>query len=488
MRQLSLAFLLLFSLTHNAHAVDIFKAIGEGLETVIDGIGTAISGDELYSLTIKTTPGATVRIMNVGPKYHNGIKLAPGNYDILVEKKGYMSTRKWIKITNSDLSTYVRLTKVETSTNENTSSPVDKNKVKQNRSFAKVGVDGIPELDGGYLQVGDAAYIEMDAKRIYKTKIIRGTISHRLVGRLPDYNYVTNKSRIVLSSFEKFKGLTIKGRHKYQNFSLHPLKKKYISKKVGLFENNGPAKKGSTIYIPGKKIAVSKKSLGSDTYFFTPKKQLNAGLYVAWTEGIFWLFELEGGPSIAKGVDDNTSSKLNGITSKDKEQVDTPKFNSAPTELDKNGLPDFDGGYIKINVSTFIEMESKPIYKTKLVTGVISKARKSRMPYTYYVVNKNGAAISSLDHFNGIAIKGPYKFESLSLHKLVEKEINNKTELFENKGPAKKGNTIYVIGTSLKLRKKSLESDVYYFTPREKLSPGAYVARIGSTFWIFQLN
>lgn len=480
MRQLSLAFLLLFSLTHNAHAVDIFKSIGEGLENVIDEIGTAISGDELYSLTIKTTPGATVRIMNVGPKYHNGIKLAPGNYDILVEKKGYKSTRKWIKITDSDLSTYLRLTKVETSTDKNTSSPVKENKVKENTSFVKVGVDGIPEFDGGYLQVGDAAYIEMDAKRIYKTKIIRGTISHRLVGRLPDYHYVTNKSGIVLSSFEKFKGVTIKGRDKYQNFSLHPLKKKDISNKVGLFENNGPAKKGSTIYVPGKKIAVSKKSLGSDAYFFTPKKQLNTGLYVAWTEGIFWLFEIEGGPSIAKGVDDNTS--------KDKEQVDTTKFNSTPTELDKNGLPDFDGGYIKINASTFIEMASKPLYKTKLATGVISKARKSRMPYSYYVLNKNGAAISSLDQFNGIAIKGPYKFESLSLHKLVEKEINNKTELFENKGPAKKGDTIYVIGSSLELRKKSLESDVYYFSPREKLSPGAYVARIGSTFWIFQLN
>jgi hypothetical protein len=481
MRQLSLVFLLLFSLTHNAHA-DFFKAIGEGLESVIDDIGTAISGEELYSLTIKTTPGATVRIMNISPKYQNGIKLPPGNYNILVEKKGYTSTNKWIKITNSDLSRYIRLTKVETSTDNNTSSPVEKNKVKKNTSFAKVGVDGIPELEGGYLQVGDANYIEMNDKRIYKTKIIRGTISHRLLGRLPDYHYVTNKNGIVLSSLEHFKGITIKGRHKYQNFSLHPLKKKYISKKVGIFENNGPAKKGSTIYVPGKKITISKKSLGSDAYFFTPKKQLSAGIYVAWTEGIFWLFELEGGPSISKGVDDNTSSI------KDNDQLDTSKFNSAPTELDKNGLPDFDGGYIKTSSSTFIEMDSKPRYKTKLVTDVISKARIKRMPYTYYVLNKNGAAISSLDQFNGIAIKGPYKFESLSLHKLVEKEITDKTELIENRGPAKKGNTIYVIDDSFKLRKKSLESDVYYFTPREKLSPGAYVARIGSTFWIFQLN
>ena len=481
MRQLSLVFLLLFSFSHNAHA-DFFEDIGEGLETIMDDIGTAISGEELYSLTIKTSPGASVRIMNIAPKYHNGIKLPPGNYNILVAKKGYTSSSKWIKITDSDLSRYVRLTKAVISTDNNTSSPDEKNKLKKNTSFAKVGLDGIPELEGAYLQVDDANYIEMNAKRIYKTKLIRGTISHRLLGRLPDYHYVTNKNGIVLSSLEHFKGITIKGEEKYKNFSLYPLKKKYISKKVGIFENNGPAEKGSTIYVPGKKIAVSKKSLGSDAYFFTPKKQLNAGVYVAWTEGIFWLFELEGGPSISKGVDNNTSSI------KDNKQRDTSKFNSSPTELDKNGLPNFDGGYIRTSSSTFIEMESKPRYKTKLVTDVISKARISRMPYSSYVLNKNGAAISSLDQFNGIAIKGPYKFESLSLHKLIEKEIINKTKLIENKGPAKKGDTIYVIGDSFMLRKKSLDRDVYYFTPREKLSPGAYVARIGSTFWIFQLN
>jgi len=481
MRRLSLVFLLLFSLTHNAHA-DFFEDIGEGFETFIEDVGEAISGEELYSLTIKTTPGATVKIMNISPKYHKGIKLAPGSYNILVEKKGYVSTQKWIKITDSDLSRYVRLTKAVISTDNNTSSPVENNKLKKNTSFAKVGLDGIPELEGGYLQVDDANYVEMIAKRIYKTKIIRGTISHRLLGRLPDYHYVTNKNGMVLSPLGHFKGITIKGHDKYKNFSLHLLKNKYISKKVGLFENNGSAKKGSTIYVPGKKIAISKKSLGSDTYFFTPKSQLNVGVYVAWTEGLFWLFEVAEGSSIVKGVDNKI------YLTKENDQKDMSKFNSAPTELDKNGLPDFDGGYIKTSTSTFIEMESKQIYKTKIVNDVISKARIKRMPYSYYVSNKNGAAISSLDQFNGIAIKGPYKFESLSLHKLVKKDITNKTELIENKGPAKKGNTIYVIGDSFMLRKKSLDRDVYYFTPREKLSSGAYIARIGSTFWIFQLN
>ena len=481
MRQLSLVFLLLFSLTHNAHA-DFFEDIGEGFETFIEDVGEAFSGDELYSLTIKTTPGATVKIMNISPKYHKGIKLAPGSYHILVEKKGYVSTNKWIKITDSDLSRYVRLTKAVISADNNTSSPDEKNKLKKNTSFAKVGLDGIPELEGAYLQVDDANYIEMNAKRIYKTKLIRGTISHRLLGRLPDYHYVTNKNGIVLSPLENFKGITIKGKDKYQKFSLHPLKKKNISKKVGIYENNGPAKKGSTIYVTGKKIAVYKKSQGSDAYFFRPKIQLNAGVYVGRTEGISWLFELEGGQSIVKGVDYNSS------TIKANDQRDTSKFNSSPTELDKNGLPDYDGGYIKTSTSTFIEMESKQIYKTKIVNDVISKARIKRMPYSYYVSNKNGAAISSLDQFNGIAIKGPYNFESLSLHKIIEKDITNKTELIENMGPAKKGNTIYVIGDSFMLRKKSLDRDVYYFTPREKLSPGAYIARIGSTFWIFQLN
>ena len=49
-------------------------------------------------LTIKSTPGATIRIMNVVPKYKDGIELKTGRYDILITKKGYYQHRSWVYI------------------------------------------------------------------------------------------------------------------------------------------------------------------------------------------------------------------------------------------------------------------------------------------------------------------------------------------------------------------------------------------------------
>ena len=48
-----------------------------------------------HPLTIKTNPAnARVRIMNIGPKYKDGILLAPGKYDIEVSKSGYKTYRE----------------------------------------------------------------------------------------------------------------------------------------------------------------------------------------------------------------------------------------------------------------------------------------------------------------------------------------------------------------------------------------------------------
>lgn len=59
----------------------------------------------LYSLTIHTNPlDARVRIMNIKPKYYNGIRLDPGRYDIMVDKYGYYSERFYVDL--HDDSTY----------------------------------------------------------------------------------------------------------------------------------------------------------------------------------------------------------------------------------------------------------------------------------------------------------------------------------------------------------------------------------------------
>lgn len=49
-------------------------------------------------LTIKSTPGATIKIMNIIPKYKDGIELKPGRYDIQITKDGYYKYRSWIQI------------------------------------------------------------------------------------------------------------------------------------------------------------------------------------------------------------------------------------------------------------------------------------------------------------------------------------------------------------------------------------------------------
>lgn len=53
-------------------------------------VDDAASADDSAPLTVRTGPAAArVQIMNIGPKYHAGIRLPPGRYDIKVTADGY---------------------------------------------------------------------------------------------------------------------------------------------------------------------------------------------------------------------------------------------------------------------------------------------------------------------------------------------------------------------------------------------------------------
>lgn len=53
-----------------------------------------------FPVTIHTEPAdATVRIMNIGPKYQPGMMLTNGQYDIEITKDGYRTQRMWIDFT-----------------------------------------------------------------------------------------------------------------------------------------------------------------------------------------------------------------------------------------------------------------------------------------------------------------------------------------------------------------------------------------------------
>jgi hypothetical protein len=58
-----------------------------------------------YRLTVNAIPyDSRIRIMNITPKYRPGITLKPGKYDIYVTHPEYFSKRKWVTLTNADLS------------------------------------------------------------------------------------------------------------------------------------------------------------------------------------------------------------------------------------------------------------------------------------------------------------------------------------------------------------------------------------------------
>jgi formylglycine-generating enzyme required for sulfatase activity len=61
---------------------------------------------ERIGFTVKTTPeDAQVRILNIGPKYRDGIALKPGRYRIEVTKAGYEKHLAWHQLT-ADAATY----------------------------------------------------------------------------------------------------------------------------------------------------------------------------------------------------------------------------------------------------------------------------------------------------------------------------------------------------------------------------------------------
>ncbi len=53
-----------------------------------------------FRLTINTQPSATIRILNIKPKYSDGMWLSPGQYHIQITQPGYKTYEKWITVDN----------------------------------------------------------------------------------------------------------------------------------------------------------------------------------------------------------------------------------------------------------------------------------------------------------------------------------------------------------------------------------------------------
>jgi len=63
-----------------------------------------------YKLHINTIPNnAKIRILNIVPKFKQGICLSPGTYELEAKKSGYSKLQKNIRITNENVNLKVRL-------------------------------------------------------------------------------------------------------------------------------------------------------------------------------------------------------------------------------------------------------------------------------------------------------------------------------------------------------------------------------------------
>jgi hypothetical protein len=129
--------------------------------------------------------------------------------------------------------------------------------------------------------------------KAYKTKLVVGeSVSIMTLMDQPYVYYTIDKSSSIKISQKNLKGIDVKGKYKFENFSLHPLLSKDVSK-LGFFENKGPGNEKTPFYYPGDKIECQSKSTGPDSYYFQPITTLPKGEYVAWLGSIFLLFTIE---------------------------------------------------------------------------------------------------------------------------------------------------------------------------------------------------
>jgi hypothetical protein len=129
----------------NQQIAELKKKVNEFEKTLPSPDTTSANKKGLYGLTVNPSPSdATVKIMNIPPKYVDGIQLEPGKYDIKVSRHGYKTWRKWINIKNEDVILSIPLTKTEKITIQN---------------------DGI-SFNGKRIEMADYAAISPDQKRV----------------------------------------------------------------------------------------------------------------------------------------------------------------------------------------------------------------------------------------------------------------------------------------------------------------------------------
>jgi formylglycine-generating enzyme required for sulfatase activity len=88
-----------FDALMNRVAAKLIMSPEEFAKTKTDEASQTVRPEKAGQLYIKTIPpDAQVRILNIKPPYRDGIELEPGDYHVEVSKDGFMTERKWIRV------------------------------------------------------------------------------------------------------------------------------------------------------------------------------------------------------------------------------------------------------------------------------------------------------------------------------------------------------------------------------------------------------
>ncbi len=161
-------------------------------------------------------------------------------------------------------------------------------------------------------------------------------------------------------------------------------------------------------------------------------------------------------------------------------------------------IPEFDGGYILTTDGNLIEVHEQKYKEQYWTTVLIDKknnrafspsmmVRMAKNPWSYCVDISKAPEIEQ-SKFKGFYLKGRYDYSLFGFAKLDKLKLSQ-IGLFENKGPAKEGETIYITkwpSHKVDWREKTINSNLSYYKPKVKFEKGLYVAWPGS-FFVFKI-
>lgn len=155
--------------------------------------------------------------------------------------------------------------------------------------------------------------------------------------------------------------------------------------------------------------------------------------------------------------------------------------------------PEFNGGYIVLNSGEQIQAPLPNYYKTVIVKGNVGISQLMNMTKdpSYYFMDTTNVPKIKADDFKGFIVKGndEYPFKLFGFAKFYSFEVGKDGSLFENKGPASKGDHIYMTHwptNEVKHKAKKVGQDAFYAAPEIKLEKGIYTAWPGKMF-IFEI-